>query len=153
MIQKTERYSAQRHFTEIHNYTSRGILGEPVELVAATNTPKYLPRRVLMPRYEISESRRYASSGEFNFDDTLPFKKTRASFHIDENWGKYNEDEVFSKPYRWIQRQRLDRKSDGGEFPIELKKGDYAIVDMGKIEAGFITANITAKDHSEVVVG
>ena len=47
----------------------------------------------------------------------------------------------------------LDKKGDGKEFPIELKKGDYAIVDMGRIETGFLTVNMTAKEHSEVVLG
>ena len=153
MIRRVERYSAQRHFGEIHNYTLDGILGDRIKLVPAENRPKYLPRRAPMPTYDVVEANEYASFGEFNFDDTLPYRKKRSSFEITPEWGCFEEGEVFSKPYRWIQRQRLDRKSDGGEFPIELKRGDYVIVDMGRIEVGFLTARMTAKDHSEVVLG
>jgi len=153
MIQRVERYSAQRHFGEIHNYTLDGILGEEVKLIKAGNSPKYLPRRTPMPTYEIKRAESYTSRGEFNFDDTIPYRKTRSSFPITEEWGKYGDGEVFSKPYRWIQRQRLERTAESGEFPIELKKGDYAIIDMGRIETGFLCAELTAKDHSEVVMG
>ena len=153
MIQKTERYSAQRHFGEIHNYTADGICGERVELTVTENQPKYLARRAPMPTFNVVDMGEYSSFGEFNFDDTLPYREKRSSFEITEEWGCFSDGEVFSKPYRWIQRQRLDRKGDGGEFPIELTRGDYAIVDMGRIEVGFLTAHMTAKEHSEVVLG
>lgn len=153
MIQKSERYSAQRHFGEIHNYTLDGIFGDKVNLVPAENKPRYLPRRAPMPNYDIVEARGYSSCGEFNFDDTIPYRKTRSSFPITEDWGCYAEGAVFSKPYRWIQRQKLYRKGNMGSFPIALKRGDYAIIDMGRIETGFLTVKMTAREHSEVVVG
>ena len=83
----------------------------------------------------------------------MPYLKTRTSFEIFDAWGHYDESEIFSKPYRWIQRQRLDRKGSEGEFPIRMRRGDYAIVDFGRIEAGFICADMTAMDTSEVVIG
>jgi len=34
-----------------------------------------------------------------------------------------------------------------------MKRGDYVIVDLGRIETGFLTVNMTAHAHSEVVLG
>ena len=153
MIQKVERYSAQRHFGEIHNYTLDGICGERVELTAATNTPKYLERKAPTPYYDTVHIDGCSSFGEFNFDDTVPYRKTRSSFEITEEWGRFSEDKLFSKPYRWIQRQVLDKKGEDRTFPLKMKRGDYAIVDLGQIEAGFLAVHMTAHAHSEIVVG
>ncbi len=153
MIQKTERYSAQRHFGEIHNYPLSGICDSDVRLTPASNTPKYLPRHVHKPSYEAVSTDKCAYVGEFLFDDTIPYRKTRYSFDVSGEWGSYEEGQVFSHPYRWIQRQVLQRRGTNASFPVELKKGDYAVVDMGRVEAGFLKADIKAEDHSEVVVG
>ncbi len=153
MIQKTERYSGQRHFGEIHNYPLSGICDSEVSLTPVGNTPKYLPRHVHKPNYDTVSADECAYVGEFLFDDTIPYRKTRYSFDVDEKWGRYEDGQVFSHPYRWIQRQALQRKITNIAFPIELKKGDYAIVDMGRIEAGFLRTSIKAEDHSDVVVG
>ncbi len=153
MIQKVERYSAQRHFGEIHNYASSGIFGDRIELTPSENTPIFLPRRAPYPNYDIINAELCAYVGDYFFDDTIPFRNTRSSFPIDEVWGRYEEDEVFSKPYRWIQRQRFERKGTSVSFPKVLSKGEYAIVDMGRIETGFIGIDAKALDHSEVVIG
>jgi len=153
MMQKVERYSAQRHFGEIHNYTFDGILGEKVNLTETTNRPKYLERKAPVPTYDTVHMDGCSSFGEFNFDDTIPYRKKRSSFEITEEWGCFADGEIFSKPYRWIQRQVLDKKGDDRDFPLRMKRGDYVIVDLGRIETGFLTVNMTAHAHSEVVLG
>ena len=36
---------------------------------------------------------------------------------------------------------------------MRMKRGDYVIVDLGQIEAGFLAVHMTAHAHSEVVLG
>ena len=154
-VQKVERYSAQRHFGEMWNVFDCDFKArsKKVELVPASNTPKYLERCVPMPMFDRAYAREYASLGEFCYDEALEYRKNQYSFNIDEEWGCFKEDEIASKPFRWIQRQRRTKKSDGGAFPIELREGEYVTVDMKGIECGFIIWSGEALEESDVVIG
>ena len=154
-MQKVERYSFQRHFGEIWNVNGKDFreFSPKVELDSASNAPIYLERRVYMPSFEVVEADRYASKGSFCFDESLPFKANRYSIVIDEAWGKFDEDAVPHKPFRWIQRQRKDMKSGAGDFPIELHEGEYITVDMKHIECGYVCINGKALEDSDLIVG
>ena len=154
-LQKVERYSAQRHFTEVYDLREKEPYSEgyEVKLVEAANKPTYLDRVAPVPAYNIMEAEGYATAGSFVYDETLPCRPTRSSFKITQEWGCFTEEEVLYKPFRWIQKQAYHPTSRDGRFPIELKEGEYAIVDMGRIETGFIRISGYAKESSDVVVG
>ncbi len=154
-VQKTERFSAQRHFSEVFDYTENEPYGEKyaVKLTAAENTPKYLERRVPYPTYGMLFSDGYVSEGHFRYDASLPCRKTRSSFEITPRWGRYEEDEIPYKPFRWLQKQAQQRTSGCGCFPIQLSAGEYVIVDMKRIETGFICLDASALEDSDVVLG
>ena len=153
-IREVERYSAQRHFGEMWRVSGKDfrISSRQVELVPASNTPKYLKRGVPMPDYRMIEADGYTSRGTFAFDESLPFKPLRNSFYISEAWGRFEEDEICSHPFRWIQRQRMNRLCGEGKLGIILSEGEYVTVDMGRIECGFICLSGKALDDSDVVV-
>ncbi len=154
-LQKTERFSAQRHFGEIYDLREKELYGEKyaVELTAAENRPKYLERRVPMPTYEYTAAEGYASAGSFCYDESLPCKPTRSSFEITREWGSFDESEIPYKPFRWIQKQYQKKTHDCGKFPIRLSAGEYAIIDMGKIECGFLRLGGKAEKDSDIVLG
>ena len=153
-VREVERYSFQRHFSEIWKLQNGDFreLSKRVELVGATNTPKYLPRIVPKPAYTKILSEGYASRGKFYFDGDLPYRKIANSLPIDDAWGRFDEDTVSLKPFRWIQRQRKEKISDGGAFPVELSAGEYITVDMKRIECGFILLEAEALEDCDVVV-
>ncbi|MBQ8850153.1 MAG: hypothetical protein IJ011_07480 [Clostridia bacterium] len=154
-LQKTERYSAQRHFGEVFDLSEKEPYSEKyaVKLTAAENTPKYLERRVPYPKYDVIYADGFASSGRFRYEADLPCRLTRTSFAISKEWGRFDEDEIPYKPFRWIQKQRQEQKTGKGSLPIQLSAGDYVIVDLGKIETGFIGICADALEDADVVVG
>ena len=154
-MQKVERYSFQRHFGEIWQVSDKDFrkLSKKVELVAATNAPKYLPRCVPMPRFETVSADKYATKGRFSFDETLPYRQNRYSIEIDTAWGRFDEDKVPHKPFRWIQRQRKETLCGEGELPLELHSGEYITVDMERIECGYICIDGEALESADLIVG
>ena len=153
-VREVERYSAQRHFSEIWHLSPGDFRSKSkkVELTAASNTPKYLLRHVPMPSYEMAEASGYASAGRFEFDEALPCKPVKNSFYIDTAWGRFEDDEVCSKPFRWVQKQRCKKESGCGDFPIRLCEGEYVTVDMSRIECGFISWQGKALEDLDVVI-
>lgn len=153
-IREVERYSAQRHFGELWRVTDKDfrLFSERVELVPASNMPSYLKRGVPMPDHKMIRADGYASRGEFVFDETLPFIPLQNSFYVSETWGRFEEDEVYSHPFRWIQRQRQNKLCGEGTFGITLSEGEYVTVDMGRIECGFICWSGKALEKSDVVI-
>ena len=154
-VQKVERYSFQRHFGEIWRVNDKDFreLSQKVELVAATNTPKYLPRRVPTPKFDFLPAEAYASLGEFFFDEELSYKNNRYSIPVSGKWGMFDENEIDSKPFRWIQRQSKTKREGEGRFPIILREGEYVTVDMERIECGYICLSGKALSSADVVVG
>ena len=153
-VREVERYSAQRHFGEVWRVIEGDFKerSKKVELVPASNRPIFLPRRVPVPAYDMKYADGYASRGRFCYDGSLPVRTIRTSFYVSEEWGRFEEDEVLTHPYRWIQQQRKVKVADGGSFPITLKEGEYVTLDMKHIECGFISWSATALEESDIVI-
>ena len=153
-LQKVERYSCQRHFGEVWDFRREDPYGDADRVtLVPVEAPVYLPRRVPYPTYEIQPAEGYASRGVFRYEESLPCRLTRSSFRINERWGRYEEDEIAYKPYRWIQKQQMDKVTDGGAFPVLLREGEYVTVDLGRIETGFLSLSVQAEEESDLVVG
>ena len=153
-VREVERYSAQRHFGEIWRIGQESFNRKQnrVELGGVSNNPSYLPRRAPMPNYGMINAESIASFGTFEFDENLPYRAMRSSFPISKEWGRFEEEDVLSHPFRWVQRQKRECKVRGGSFPITLSNGEYVTVDMGRIESGFICWNGKALEQSDVVI-
>ena len=153
-VREVERYSAQRHFGEIWRIGQESFNRKQnrVELAGVSNNPSYLPRRAPMPTYGMINAESIASFGTFEFDENLPYRAMRSSFPISKEWGRFEEEDVLSHPFRWVQRQKKECKVRGGSFPITLSNGEYVTVDMGRIESGFICWSGKAVEQSDVVI-
>lgn len=151
MLQKVDRYSAQRHFAEVWDHRG-GLLGEEVKLAKQNNGISFIPRVAPMPSMDLLSLPEYSSAGVISYDEALE-ASDRYSFDITEDWGRYTEEDVEYSPYRWISKRKFEKRRDGGALPLSLSEGEYAVIDMGRMECGFICLDVKAHADSDIVVG
>lgn len=155
-MRKVERYSMQRHFGEIWDYREEDPFAEKyrVTLVPAENRPEYLPRRVPMPTYEELAAEGFCSGGRFRYEETMPCRENRYSGnHMSPEWGQFYKGDAVSLPYRWIQKQKLTKTEEKGSFPIRISAGEYVMVDLGAVKAGFLSVGMRAVEDTDAVLG
>ena len=153
-VQKAERYSVQRHFGEIWDYSvgSPFSVDKKIELVPLESGLKYLPAPLSPVCRDISTDGCIAR-GNFVFDENKEYKKNKYSWKsIPEPWGRFEEDELFSRPCEWVQRQSMTPTGKNVSFPITISAGEYALFDLGMIYAGFISFSAEIKEDSNVVL-
>lgn len=155
-LQKVERYSAQRHFTEVWDYRNGTDLTDEshrAEVEVLEEEFQILDRVVPYPLYEKVELKRAANTGNYQFDGTLPCDTWRYSWkEIPDWWGIYPWEEIEHHPFVWIQQQKQTISNRNAKLPLALKKGQYAVFDFEKMEAGFICAALKAMKDSDVVI-
>ena len=155
-IQKVERYSAQRHFTEVWDYRECNALTDKryrFEVEVLEETYQILDRVVPYPLYEQILLQKAKNRGTFENDETLPCDKWRYSWkEIPEWWGIYSWNEVEHHPFTWIQSQKQSITEKDVTLPLVLNKGEYAVFDFDKIEAGFIYTSLRALKECDVVI-
>ena len=156
-IQKVERYSKQRHFTEIWDYRKGNVNTSDkyrAELEILDNLAiTVLDRRAPYALYEDVYRSVARTRGKLEFDPTLPFRKEKYSDgHLPKNWGFWEYDDIEYHPHTWIQRQKQRITEHDVKLPLELKAGEYAILDFCKIEAGFLAFEANAMYESDVVI-
>ena len=156
-VQKVERYSLQRHFCEIWDYRAgRSMVDETykAELAVVQQNPIILERKAPYPLYEDIDLKQAHSQGLYIYDETLSCRDTWYSGGFDlKAWDMFPWEEIQHHPYSWIQCLHQTIAKRQVEFPITLKKGEFAILDFDRIEAGFLKASIQALMESDVVVG
>lgn len=154
-IQKTERYSVQRHFTEIWDYRGKSSLTDGKhkrEIVCINEKPKVIDRVAPYPLYEDIKLAKSFLLGNFAFDETLPYKEKRYSWKdVPKSWGRFEWEEV-PHPYTWIQRQRQTVTSVNIKLPITLNGGEFAVFDFERIEAGFLKAFLDSLQESDIIL-
>lgn len=156
-VQKAERYSMQRHFCEVWDYkdfTSLTDERNKVQTMVLPDMPCVIDRQVPYPLYEDIDLNKVYNRGIYTYDETLPYKKESYSWaELPEEWGRFEWDEIMHHPYMWLQRQKQTIIDRNVTLPLILKKGEFAIVDFGRIEAGFIKALFETTQESDVVIG
>ena len=151
-VQKVERYSVQRHFSEV--WDLRNVKEIPAELEIVPDAYTILDRKAPYPLYEELHITKAHRVGTFAFDETLPYKEKKYSWaSIPKYWGDFDAEEILYRPTMWLQRQKQTVTGEDKELPITLGEGEYAILDFGRIEAGFLTACMESQGESDVVIG
>ena len=154
-VQKTERYSVQRHFSEIWDLrhdTSLTPEQAKAALAVVEHAPTAIDRRAPYPYYEDIPVKAAASGGTLTFDPTLPYRSSAYSFPPDDYWGMFPAEEVVSHPFEWVQRQRQTQCHADRELPLTLRENEYAILDFSRIETGFILLSAIAKGSTDIVI-
>lgn len=150
--QRAERFSIQRHFGEVWDLTKANA---PTETPATVKeAPSFLPRVAPYPHYEDMMLSEAVHCGTFVLDEALPFQAHKYSWKvIPEYWGRFEENEIPHKPFRWLQRQRQTKTSQNVSFPIVLKAGDYAMFDFTRVECGFWRLLTRVAKACDIVIG
>ncbi len=151
---EVRRYSYQRHFGEVWDVRNGTELREedrrPLETLTLDLT--YLPRIAPYAQYEDLLLRTASTRGTLTYDPALPYRSNPYSvFPLPDGWGSFEQEKLPFQPYRWIQRHRQTPTADRAELPVILKKNEYAILDFSRIECGFMTADATSDEESEVL--
>lgn len=154
-IQKVERYSAQRHFTEIWDYTGKkGILSLEceTEIEIVEKQPRVIDRKAPYPLYADIDLKQIQSRGIYEFQESLPYKKQKYSWQMSEDWGFFAWEDIEHHPFSWAQRLEQYVKGGTEELPVIVQEGEYVLLDFERVEAGFLRAAIEALEDSDVVV-
>lgn len=153
-VQKVERYSVQRHFGEVWDYRDYDPFAEKnrVPVVPVQTQLQWLPSTP-KPCFACEPAKEILSTGTF-VQGEAPKKNNSYSWaEIPVEWGYFPEEEITTFPYRWIRSQKMMLSSGKQDFPVTLREGSYALMDMEKIWCGFLELGITALEDTVLVVG
>ncbi len=149
-----ERYSVQRHFTEIWNEYVEDpkadylrVEAEPIE-----GRVTFLPRAVPMPRYEVWDMDEYASRGYYEPKEAVRLNAYSFPPAKEPDWGYFPEEKVEFKPFRYVNGQKLIQTDEGGRMPMTLQTGQWAVVDFEQLEVGFLRFAAEAEENAEVIL-
>ena len=154
-VQKTERYSVQRHFTEVWDERFGDRTEEQYRGITAVidPAPAVLPRRAPYPVYQDMSVHVAVCRGELTYDSSLPCKKMRYSWsNVPQGWGVFPWQDIPYHPHAWIQQQRQTVKERSVSMPITLWDGAYALFDLGQIEAGFLRAELDCLKETDLII-
>ena len=150
-VQKVERYSVQRHFEEVWDLTAGDTFAPSnrVELAPVEDIPTYL-LSTPHPCFDKVDTYKYTCFGTFADSGKAPERLNRYSWKsVEKEWGIFDTEEIEYLPYRWQMRQIMTKTADGGDLPLTIKAGEYAILDLGKIYAGFLRVSVKANKMTD----
>lgn len=154
-VQTAERYSAQRHFTEVWDYRrQQGQLTDACRVVLEElpQPPKVIPRVAPYPLYRDVTLSEAAVKGTWEFREELPYIKERYSWKMSPDWGYFPYEQIPYHPFAWAQRLVQHKQAAHVALPLVLHQGEYALFDFANIEAGFITVSVNALETCDVVI-
>jgi alpha-L-rhamnosidase len=161
-LQKVERYSFQRPFTEYYRLSANSdqwqTAGEPpagrVTLVSLPAV-KLLPRNLLIPDFKVVSPVILNSRGTIKYSKPGKYKKDRSLTRISEKFKGYPENELEVLPSQLIQEiSNATRDTVAGKYqgdPLTLAANEFAILDFGIDLTGFIGSKIECTTPSKVV--
>ena len=163
-LQKVERYSTQRAFTE--NYRLKNSFDQwkklkqiPVESLKLTNFPavKLLPRNLLIPEFDVVRPVSVYSKGTIKYIKPEKYIKYASLTGINDSSLRkgFNETELEVIPSLTIQEIRNDTqetiaKPFAVNNKIPLTGNEFCTFDFGIDLSGFIGAKISCTEPSKV---
>ena len=149
--QKTERYSVQRHFTEVWDYSKNKTWTDQCDRCewAVVDELTYIDRVAPYPYYENVVADSVAVTGTLEYDGSVQPKKSFYSFQPSERWGRFIREEV-GLYFEWVQYQKQTPKAKNIPFPVKLFGLEYALVEFDKLETGFIKIKASAKADTKL---
>lgn len=149
--QRVERFSVQRHFTEVWDLTREN--GARVMPAVLKDSPVFLPRVAPYPHYEDIWLDRAHRRGTFAYDETLPIKPERYSWAvIPEYWRFFPTETIAKKPYRFVQGQAQTVTACNAPLPVVLREGQYAMFDFSQVECGFPQLALSCSEEANLMV-
>lgn len=150
-IQKVQRYSFQRPFTEVYDYTVNQFAD--VQL-SETSEVKYLPRNIFYGKYEFEAAKKLIQKGSFTVEEKTSYYDDRSISNICPQLKGYtrNELDVFStKLAQDLTVNNVDSYNENTS-DINLDKNSFATFDMGKNLTGLIAFNAKITGKGEIYI-
>ncbi len=148
---KTERYSVQRHFVEEWDLREDPF-ARATEISEFEAPPKVIERVAAYPHYEYIPVSSAAVIGDFSNDPEITLSSEYYSFIPSERWGRYPSEEIERHSYKWVRKQKQFSTEKNVALPLNIKKGNYALFDLSRIEVGFLKLLGSAEDRTDLVV-
>lgn len=161
-LQKVERYSFQRPFTEYYRMQQgydewRTNSDKVIDKIQLEQYPRVnlLPRHVALPNFTLLKPETLIAKGTITTHKPTQYYKDRSLVNISEKFKGYPESELEVVPSQRIQEmvtvtKELLNDSSGALEPLKIKKDDFYILDFGVNYTGFIGATITCKEPSRI---
>jgi alpha-L-rhamnosidase len=162
-LQKVERYSFQRPFTEYYRMKAnvnqwKRSAGSMDESLVLTQQPtvRLLPRNLLLPEFVRIRPATLYSTGTIEFIRPDQYYKDRSLTNISEKLKGFREEEIDIFPSQFIQEivnktHTIENNPYNGE-PVRLTKHSFCTVDLGTNLSGFIGGHISCEVPSTVVL-
>ncbi len=160
LVQRTERFSMQRHFGEIYDKRMERFGDDHRVTAERVPAPEYLPRRVPMPLYRTLELTEAASTGTFDYHADRRVRKNHYSGSDNPHWGRQNpvywgvfaEEEIPHKPFRWVKKLDMQPTGHNAALPVRLTAGEYILLDFGQVETGFLRWQAQLEQECDVIL-
>jgi alpha-L-rhamnosidase len=155
-VQKVQRYSFQRPFSEVYSQTPESDAwrtnvaapGETAEAAIQTEK-KLLPRRVLYPDFTLYAPVKLLASGAISpVENQAAVWKDRSLTNIGPKLKGYPENELATIPLTEMQKYQSKRTATldqaySSTTPIDLAAKQFSILDLGVNRTGFLRAKVT----------
>jgi len=161
-LQKVERYSFQRPFTEYYRLdegsdnwkTSADVPLTPLKLSEQPGG-QLIPRNLLMPEFETLQPVEIYAKGNVGFQKPEQYYKDRSLVNISEKFKGYPESGIEVLPSQRMQEmttQNMKQVSEKyAENPVVLAENEFATFDFGTNLSGFIGSRISCSQPSTII--
>jgi len=160
-LQRVERYSFQRPFTEYYRLnenarTWRNTEAKPAETLELTvqQGGKLLPRNLLLPDFGIVHPQTIYSTGTLEKKIPANYVINRSLTGISDIFKGYPQKELETIPSLWLQeiatasQERTDKPYSA---PFRVAENCFLTCDMGTNLSGFIGAKVSCSKPSKLV--
>ena len=160
-LQKVERYSFQRPFSEYYRLKNdfeqwRVSAKIPIQPLKTSSCPsgKLIPRNLILPDFNIVRPVAISSSGTIQFKKQGKYYKDRSLRIINEKFKGFKESELEVLPSQIVQ-EISGKMTDARPKPftrdaIPISVNEFSTFDFGIDLSGFIGARILCNEQSKI---
>ncbi len=155
-IQKVQRFSKQRHFSESWDFLTKPAdpaAGRTVEAEVLDLGLRYLPRRAAYPTYALSPEAVLTAHGTLTRNPDAEICRTKYSGgKLYDYSGAFDESELARTPFIDFQYLVQNPSDTPATLPLTLHAGEYALLDFKQVYAGFFRLALNARAESEIIL-
>ena len=160
-VQKVERYSFQRPFTEYYRLDKNSGLWKNTSIPASgqvklsvQSSLKLLPRNILNPDFKVVSPDSICVRGTIGFQKPSKYRKDRSLTKISSQFKGYPEAELVELPSQMMQ-EITNKTQAKMNIPnvnaVDLNENEFSTFGFRNDLTGFIKANISCNVPSKVV--
>ena len=150
-VTKTHRYSVQRHFTEVWDFSATQTASK--ELKVIPDTVSFIPRTAPYPHYEDKYANPVCSGHMIDADPAADNELYCSWLKIPEYWGCFPEAQIQYDPLKYLLSHKQEILKTQENLPLTLEEGEFALLDLAKVECGFLQFAGHTDQPTDVVIG